>query len=71
MTIFESLVAHFGGQTKTAEALDVEQGTVSGWVRGKHGMSPLTAMKAEAKTDGLFKAADLCPAMAGLNKPAA
>lgn len=71
MNIYEQLVAHFGGQIKTASALGVEQGTVSGWVRGKHGMSPVTAMKAEQATGGLFKASDLCPSLRAVSLPAA
>lgn len=71
MNIYEQLVAHFGGQVKTAAALGVEQGTVSGWVRGKHGMSPIAAMKAEQATDGLFKASDLCVHLRGISLPAA
>ncbi|MFC0708678.1 Cro/CI family transcriptional regulator [Azorhizophilus paspali] len=61
MNIYQSLIAHFGTQQKTADALRVDQGTVSGWVRGRHGMSPVTALKAEAVTQGKFKAVDLCP----------
>ena len=61
MSIFKDLVVHFGTQDKTAERLGVDQGTVSGWVRGKHGMSAVTALRAEAETDGAFKAVDLCP----------
>lgn len=61
MEIFKALVEFFGTQQKTAEALRVDQGTVSGWVRGRHGMSPVTALKAEAVTAGKFQATDLCP----------
>ena len=32
--IFLRLVKHFGTQELTAEALGVDQSTVSGWVRG-------------------------------------
>lgn len=63
MSIFQELVSHFGTQTKTAEKLGVDQGTVSGWVRSKHGMSAVTALRAEAETEGKFKAVDLCPAL--------
>lgn len=69
MNIYEKLVKHFGGQVKTAAALGVEQGTVSGWVRGKHGMSPVVALKAESAAGGLFKAADLCPSLRGVSVP--
>lgn len=61
MNIFNCLIEHFGTQQKTADALRVDQGTVSGWARGRHGMSPVTALKAEAVTQGKFKAVDLCP----------
>jgi len=63
MNIFERLVKHFEGQDLTAEALGVKQGTVSGWVRGKHGMSPVTALTAEQVTGGAFLAVELCPAL--------
>jgi DNA-binding transcriptional regulator YdaS (Cro superfamily) len=61
-TIFKDLVAFFGTQEATAERLKVDQSTVSGWVRGKHGMSPVIAKRAEALTGGSFKKEDLCPA---------
>jgi DNA-binding transcriptional regulator YdaS (Cro superfamily) len=62
MTIFKDLVAHFGTQEVTAERLKVDQSTVSGWVRGKHGMSPVIAKRAEDLTGGAFKKEELCPA---------
>lgn len=55
----EKLIAHFGGQTKTAAALMVSQPTVSGWLRSEHGMSAKTAVRVESVTKGLFKAASL------------
>lgn len=70
MNIFEQLVGHFGGQVKTAAALGVEQGTVSGWVRGRHGMSPIAALKAERATGGAFKAEDLCTSLRSVGSPA-
>ncbi|MBU0792278.1 MAG: helix-turn-helix domain-containing protein [Gammaproteobacteria bacterium] len=63
MNIFERLVKHFGTQDQTAAALNVKQGTVSGWVRGEHGMSAVAALTAEQVTDGAFKAVELCPAL--------
>lgn len=62
-TAIKSLVRHFGGQTQTAKALKVNQGAVSNWVRGKHGMSPAVALRAEKLTDGRFTAAQLCPSV--------
>ncbi|WP_342446948.1 transcriptional regulator [Cobetia amphilecti] len=68
--IFERLVDHFGTQAKAADALGVYQGTVSGWVRGKHGMSPVLALRAERLTLGKFKAEKLCPPLDhGLRTP--
>ena len=60
---FQSLVGFFGNQIKTAELLKVDQATVSVWVRGKHGMSPAVALRAEKLTDGKFTAAQLCPSV--------
>tara|TARA_R110000796_G_scaffold252222_2_gene385667 strand:- start:228 stop:464 length:237 start_codon:yes stop_codon:yes gene_type:complete len=60
---FQSLVGFFGTQIKTAELLKVDQATVSGWVRGKHGMSPAVALRAEKLTNGRFTAAQLCPSV--------
>ena len=60
---FQSLVGFFGNQIKTAELLKVDQATVSGWVRGKHGMSPAVALRAEKLTNGKFTAAQLCPSV--------
>ncbi|NBB11794.1 hypothetical protein GVN17_19525 [Pseudomonas sp. SLFW] len=60
-TIFQDLVTFFGTQETTAEKLKVDQSTVSGWVRGKHGMSPIVAKRAEALTEGEFKKETLCP----------
>lgn len=64
---FQSLVGYFGTQIKTAELLKVDQATVSGWTRGKHGMSPAVALRAEKLTDGKFTAAQLCPSV--FNEP--
>lgn len=71
MNIFQRLVDHFGTQTKASERLGVDQSTVSGWVLEKHGMSAVTALRAEAETNGLFKAVELCPALHRAAKPAA
>jgi DNA-binding transcriptional regulator YdaS (Cro superfamily) len=59
--IFLRLVKHFGTQELTATALEVDQSTVSGWVRGKHGMSPVVAKRAEKLTGGSFSKEQLCP----------
>lgn len=57
------LVAHFKSQEAAAIALNVKQGTVSGWVRGVHGCSAEVAIRAERVTNGLFKAVDLRPSL--------
>lgn len=57
------LVMYFGGQVKAAKALGVKQGTVSGWLTGKHGVSEFNALKAERATYGAVKAHELCPSL--------
>jgi transcriptional repressor of cell division inhibition gene dicB len=66
---FERLIKHFGSQGKTAKALGVTQGSVSGWVRGLHGCSALVAMRAEIATKGEIKAHELCPDIPERNNP--
>lgn len=58
---FKKLVEHFGSQSATAAALDVKQGSVSGWVRGVHGCSAEVAMLAERLTNGEIRAVELRP----------
>lgn len=65
------LVSFLGGHTKAAAALGVEQGTVSGWTLGAHGMSAIIAMRAEQVTDGKFIASDLNAKLKEFNSPAA
>lgn len=55
------LIKHFGTQAKTAQALGVKQGTVSGWATGRHGVSEVHALIAEKLTSGAVKAVELCP----------
>lgn len=62
------LIKHFGGQVATAKALNVEQGTVSGWLNFAHGVSSLNAMRAEKLTSGAIKADELCPELAQINE---
>lgn len=71
MTIYARLVSHFGGQVKTAASLGVKQGTVSGWVSGRHGMSAKVALRAERETGGVFPAIELCPDLAWTQKSVA
>lgn len=66
LNIYQQLVKHFNSQLATAAALNVDQSTVSGWVRGKHGMSAITAIKAERLTGGAFKATQLCSELSEL-----
>ena len=60
MTPIERLVDFFGGQTKTALALDVSQAAVSYWVSGTHPMGAEKAFKAEELTGGQNTARELC-----------
>lgn len=69
--IYVDLVSHLGGHVKASKALGVEQGTVSGWTRGAHGMSAHVAMRAESVTGGKFKASDLHEKLKEFNDPAA
>lgn len=59
--VLSRLVKHFGTQQKAAEALGVDQTTVSGWVRGKHSVSPRVAVRIEAATGGIFSRSEVCP----------
>lgn len=61
---YSQLVAHFGGQQKTAEALGCTQPSVWAWLQGKANMSAPLALKAERLTNGDIKAIELCPALA-------
>lgn len=61
--LYQSLVDYFGTQQKTAQALNVDQTTVSGWVCGKWSMSARAAMRAERITEGDFTKERLCPAV--------
>lgn len=63
---YKRLVAHFGGQQKTAAALGCTQPSVWAWLQGNAHMSATLALKAERITNGEFKAIDLCPALAAL-----
>ena len=58
------LIEYFGTQVKFGQALGVKQGTVNGWLHGKHGISELNALKIEKLTHGKFKAYELCPKLA-------
>jgi len=60
------LIKHFGTQERTATALGVKQGTVSGWSTGRHGISEVHAMKAEHLTGGAIKAVELCPRLSAV-----
>ncbi|OOR83900.1 transcriptional regulator [Moraxella canis] len=66
--IIEKLISEFGSQTKLAKAIGVEQGTVTGWLYQKHGVKELNALKIEKITNGKFRAVDLCPRLAELDK---
>ncbi|MDK2146334.1 YdaS family helix-turn-helix protein [Acinetobacter baumannii] len=63
IALYEKLVDHLGGQTSTAVVLLVSQPSVNAWVKGKNLMSPIVAKRAERVTNGIFKAAELCPSL--------
>ena len=64
----QDLIERFGGQVKFAKTVNVSQGTVTGWLNNKHGISPDNAQKIEIVTGGEFKAVDLCPRMAKIEQ---
>lgn len=66
--IIEKLIMEFGGQTKLAKKIGVKQGTITGWLHGKHGVNEINAIKIEQITNGKFKAVDLCPRLAEIEK---
>lgn len=55
------VIAHFGTQGKTAQALGCSQTTIFKWLHGKMNITPIYAIKVEKITNGKFKATDLCP----------
>ncbi|WP_315075582.1 YdaS family helix-turn-helix protein [Acinetobacter guillouiae] len=61
VNLYKRVVEHFGSQTLTAQALDLEQPSVWAWVNGKAKMSSETALLVQEKTDGEFKYKDLFP----------
>lgn len=65
-TPVQKLIKHFGNQQKTAQALGVKQGTVSGWATGRHGVSEVHALVAEKLTGGKVKAVELCPRLVAI-----
>jgi plasmid maintenance system antidote protein VapI len=62
-TQYQALVEHFGSQEAAANALQVKQCTISGYVNGKWQMSEKVAARAQKVTNGKFKASDLCSSL--------
>lgn len=62
------LIAEYGSQEKLARAIGVKQGTITGWIHGKHGINELNALRIEKMTNGKVKAIDLCPRLAEIEK---
>ena len=58
---YRKLVKHFGSQQKTADALGCSQPAVLKWLKGTALMSSAFANRAQAATNGKFKAIDLSP----------
>ncbi|WP_082422847.1 Cro/CI family transcriptional regulator [Pseudomonas sp. NBRC 111131] len=63
----QRLISHFGTQQKAALALGVDQTTISGWLRGKHSISPANALRVQVATRGAIQAAELCSVLAHLS----
>lgn len=66
--ILLKLIAEHGSQEKFARAIGVKQGTVTGWLHGKHGINEINALRIEKITNGEIKAVDLCPRLAEIEK---
>lgn len=66
--LYRELVAHFGNQHKTAEALGCSQPAVFKWISGKSYMGAAIAVKAEIETRGKFRAVELCPSLKHLSR---
>ncbi|OOS05973.1 Putative antitoxin of toxin-antitoxin system, YdaS/YdaT [Moraxella cuniculi DSM 21768] len=66
--IIQKLINEFGTQIKLGKAIGISQSTIAGWLRLEHGISELTALKIEKITNGKFRAVDLCPRLAELDK---
>ncbi|WP_421655067.1 transcriptional regulator [Microbulbifer harenosus] len=56
---------HFGTQTKAAKAIGVSQPAISWLLRGKQGINPLNAIKAEEATGGAVTRCELRPDVFG------
>jgi len=50
INLYKSVVEHFGSQTLTAQALDLEQPSVWAWINGKAKMSSETALLESSNT---------------------
>ena len=66
--LIQKLIREFGTQIKLGQAIGISQSTITGWLRLEHGISELTALKIEKITEGKFRAVDLCPRLAELDK---
>lgn len=66
--ILLELIAEYGSQEKLARAIGVKQGTITGWIHGKHGINELNALRIEKMTNGRVRAIDLCPRLAEIEK---
>lgn len=60
---YQSVINYFGGQTKTAIALNLKQPSVNAWLRGAS-MSPVSALLVQKLSENKFQARDLCPQLA-------
>ncbi len=60
--LFREVIAHFGNQQKTADALQITQASVNGWL-AKGRMSTDNALLIQKLTNGKFNALDLRPSL--------
>lgn len=66
--IIDDVIKFFGSQTKLATSLGLKQPAVSNWRNNRNGIGQINAQKIEIITNGKFKAIDLCPRLAEIEK---
>lgn len=66
--IVQDLIIFFGSQENLGKAVNVSQSAVSQWLNFKCGINERNSLKIEKITKGRFKAIELCPALAEIEK---
>lgn len=66
--IIDDVINFFGSQAKLATSLGLKQPAVSNWRNNRNGIGQINAQKIEIITNGKFKAIDLYPRLAEIEK---